>query len=796
MIKVILNRDKNLHPVRYKKGDEANIPDKIAERWINKGVAHYPSESKTIISKKIIISKHGTEFIKLKDYIKHENVSIIVLIKDALKYVKKCIESIALYTDNYELIIIDNGSNAETKKYLKNIGYIDYKLITNKENMGISYGWNQGIKIATFDYICFINSDCVVTHDWLPRMLKGFKYTNNVGIVGPSTCRTVPMQTIPESIGRFKIEDETTINHYADIAPEKYTITRLTAFCWIVKREVFDKIGVFDWRRYGLAWHEDVDFAWRVDKTGFKMVWCTASYVHHFGSKTTNEMGLNTVTRGENKKKLDERKKSSDLYVVNDVELGKVETKTSRVSVIILVRDALDYFKKCLESVIKYTSDYELIIIDNGSNVVTKKYISEQQAKLGFTLITNEENKGFSYGTDQGIKTASYNYLCFLNSDTIVTKDWLKKLKAGFSLPDVGLLGPSTSWSRTKQMIINYSRRRFDMKDEEIQNIPNILPRGYEEIELVGFCFLTSKDVIDKIGVFDYRMSPIAYYDDTDFYNRIKKVGYKTYWIKHSYVHHYGHRTAVESKINSRKVTAEALERLRKKKDTDIYVANDVKITNIKKKQKHNKIVVSVNIGEYDNIIEDHYPNPDWEFYLFSNTDIKSNFWNVIKVDQILEPRRQSRLYKWLLCRYFPDAEVSLYIDCNFKILVDINRLLTNDCDILMKLHLARKCLYGEAKVCKQYRLDYPNVIDGQITKIAKEGYPKDYGLHAGNIILRKHTDIVKEFGEGVWRGIENGSHRDQLSLDYVAWKLGLKIGTLPTKDFEWKKHKSNKRAY
>lgn len=205
--------------------------------------------------------------------------------------------------------------------------------------------------------------------------------------------------------------------------------------------------------------------------------------------------------------------------------------------------------------------------------------------------------------------------------------------------------------------------------------------------------------------------------------------------------------------------------------------------------------MVTVNIGDHDNIIEDHYPNLDWKFYLITDTEVRSSFWNVIKVDRLFESRRQSRLYKWLLHRYFPDAEVSLYVDCNYKILIDINSLLTDDFDILMKPH-ERKCLYKEAKVCKQYRLDYPIVIDRQIAKFTKERYPKNYGLHQGNIILRKHTGIVKVFSESVWREIERGSHRDQIATDYVAWKFGLRIGNLLDKQFEWKPHRSNKRSY
>lgn len=505
------------------------------------------------------------------------DISIIILVKDALKYVKKCIESIALHTQNYELIIVDNGSNEQTRQYLSNIDYIDYTLIANDKNMGVSYGWNQAIKIAKHDLLCFINSDCVVTKDWVRLMVEGFDYASNVGIVGPSTCRTVLMQTIPESFGKYKVEDADIIDSYAEIAPKAFKVTRLTAFCWIVKREVFDKIGVFDWRRYGLAWHEDVDFTWRVAKAGYRQVWSMGSYVHHFGGKTSTEIGLDLKLKTENGLKLEERKKLEDIYVPNDVSLGKVEIKKVKASIIILVKDALDYFKICLESVVKHTEDYELIIVDNGSNEATKEYIKEQRDKLGFCLITNDKNKGFAYGCNQGIKVATCDYICFLNSDCVATKDWLKRLIAGFSLPDAGLIGPSTSWASSKQMIDAYSRIRFNMLPETIEGVAEGISTGYsEEPDLVGFCFLTKREVLDKLGGFDYQISPIAYHDDVDFRRRVAKAGYKCYWIMGSYVHHYGHRTAVESKLNSLKITKEALTRLNEKDPDAVYFDNDV----------------------------------------------------------------------------------------------------------------------------------------------------------------------------------------------------------------------------
>ncbi|GAI25788.1 unnamed protein product, partial [marine sediment metagenome] len=123
-MKVILNRDKNLHPNRYKKGDVVNIPDKIAQRWINKGIAHYTNADYSDYTNNI--DHHS-----LKDYIRHKRITIVIPVFNALEYLKKCFSSLIRFTQNYELVIIDNGSNSKTKEYLlERKKHLNFKLQT------------------------------------------------------------------------------------------------------------------------------------------------------------------------------------------------------------------------------------------------------------------------------------------------------------------------------------------------------------------------------------------------------------------------------------------------------------------------------------------------------------------------------------------------------------------------------------------------------------------------------------------------------------------------------------------
>lgn len=260
-------------------------------------------------------------------------VSIVISVKDALYYVKKCLESVMKYTTNYELIIIDNNSKEETKAFLKNIDYLDYTLITNKENKGTPYGRNQGIKIAKSNYICFLDSDTIVTPNWLDKLMKCFKVNKDCGICGSTTsfCRGSQCdKRVMKS--RFTMTTEQ-INQFASNLKEGYQQQEVIGFCFIVKNEVFKKVGVFDHKRFKLGNVEEREFMWRAEKLGnYKSYWVKGAYVHHFGHITFKEIGINPSTYNQEARREWERNKHSvkPKFIENDVIIENIKKIRAR----------------------------------------------------------------------------------------------------------------------------------------------------------------------------------------------------------------------------------------------------------------------------------------------------------------------------------------------------------------------------------------------------------------------------------------------------------------------------------
>ncbi len=160
--------------------------------------------------------------------------------------------------------------------------------------------------------------------------------------------------------------------------------------------------------------------------------------------------------------------------------------------------------------------------------------------------------------------------------------------------------------------------------------------------------------------------------------------------------------------------------------------------------------------------------------------------WEIRDIDRhAQDPNRQAKLYKVLPELFFPDAEYSLWVDGNVSLIYpfDIHRLISlflAEADICVARHHARACLYQEAAVCKVRRLDSARVIDRQVARYRQEGFPAWHGLNHAAVILRRHSAAVKNFNRQWWQEICQGSRRDQLSFNYVLWKVGLPIAEFP----------------
>ena len=112
-------------------------------------------------------------------------ISVVIPCFNDDKFIEQAVESVLSQTySNIEVIIVDDGSNTETKEVLKSLKPKITKLIT-QENKGQSTARNVGIKQAKGDYILVLDSDDYFEPTFCEKAIKVIKESNNVKLV---TC--------------------------------------------------------------------------------------------------------------------------------------------------------------------------------------------------------------------------------------------------------------------------------------------------------------------------------------------------------------------------------------------------------------------------------------------------------------------------------------------------------------------------------------------------------------------------------------------------------------------------------
>ena len=104
-------------------------------------------------------------------------VSIIVPVYNVEQYIRRCIDSIISQSyKNIELIIVDDGSTDSSPQIIKE--YKDKAIIVTQRNKGQAAARNTGLKYATGNYICFVDSDDYLLNDAIISMIGTIQQTN------------------------------------------------------------------------------------------------------------------------------------------------------------------------------------------------------------------------------------------------------------------------------------------------------------------------------------------------------------------------------------------------------------------------------------------------------------------------------------------------------------------------------------------------------------------------------------------------------------------------------------------
>lgn len=235
-----------------------------------------------------------------------------------------------------------------------------------------------------------------------------------------------------------------------------------------------------------------------------------------------------------------------------------VEMKNScpDISVITVNYNGLEDTCELIDSLQRYLhTDYEIIVIDNGSSANEAKFLEEHYP--GIIVLRSEKNLGFAGGNNLGIRQARGRYLLFLNNDTYITDDSLHFLIETARLqPATGAVGPKIKFAFPPQHIqfagytalspITLRNRLIGYDEEDHGQYDQAATTPY----LHGAAMLVKREVIEKTG----EMPDIyfLYYEELDWCTQMTRQGYELRYDPRATVYHRESRsTGIDSPLKT-----------------------------------------------------------------------------------------------------------------------------------------------------------------------------------------------------------------------------------------------------
>lgn len=218
------------------------------------------------------------------------------------------------------------------------------------------------------------------------------------------------------------------------------------------------------------------------------------------------------------------------------------------VSIVILNWNGRNWLEKFLPSVIKYSSEAEICVIDNASTDDSVQFLKSNFPSV--KMIQNQSNSGFAAGYNQGLKSIKADIYCLLNSDVEVTENWIS--------PITKLFSENQNIAAIQPKILDYNQKeKFEFAGAAgglIDNLgyPYCRGRIFENIEFdngqyddeteifwaSGCSLFIRSDDFWKMNGFDERF--FAHQEEIDLCWRLKNEGRKIYYTGKSTIYHVG----------------------------------------------------------------------------------------------------------------------------------------------------------------------------------------------------------------------------------------------------------------
>ena len=225
---------------------------------------------------------------------KLSNIGIVILNYNGEKFLKKFLPDILKYSPNSKIYIIDNCSEDNSIKLIKN-NFKKINIIQLKKNYGYSKGYNLGLKNIKEKILCLINNDVKVSKGWINPILAFFNINKKAAILQPHIMSHLNKNKFEYAGAAGGFIDKLgypfckgRIFNYLEENKKQYDknsqIFWASGSCFFIKNDLFRELNGFDEDFF--AHQEEIDLCWRAKIKGNEIWSIYNSKVYHLGGGT------------------------------------------------------------------------------------------------------------------------------------------------------------------------------------------------------------------------------------------------------------------------------------------------------------------------------------------------------------------------------------------------------------------------------------------------------------------------------------------------------------------------------
>ncbi len=513
---------------------------------------------------------------KYRDYAQADLVSVIMPAYNRAHLIEEAIASVQNQSyQNWELIVVDDNSTDNTAEVVAKINEKRLRLIRRSENGGQCRARNDGLEAAKGQWLAYLDTDDLWDPDFLLIMVNelqanpGFKAAYSAQLVWKN-------RPTLDQAGGFSQEEETKLRCLR-FGPFNRSLlenhNRINTASFVHHRSLYEQYGGWpDHLRRFVDWHLILRYTAHLPPLSIP-----ALLSHNIDDRDENRITVkeDLIPAYEGIDRLlfpfnlldsfagSRQPALANLKLSAPISGPRPTNNRRAVTIIIPGYEALEYLRLCIESIYHYSTNFEIIVVDNCSGPAVRSYLESLENERKAEIIFNDGNYGFSYAVNRGILKANpENDIILINNDALVTPGWLEALgEVVENVPDLGLAVPRQVLLPGEKTIPVHLPKAIRNREVDVNlsaHHKNVLNpvfdrfRGFVELTFAPFfCVYLPRDTINQAGLLDQKNGP-HYRSDRLYCDVVRSFHNKRIiYTPHAKVYHFHQRATRELKENN-----------------------------------------------------------------------------------------------------------------------------------------------------------------------------------------------------------------------------------------------------